>query len=131
MQDKIRVLIAKGGKDAHTTGAIVVTNALRDAGMEVVFTGIYLQAEEIVQAALQEGVDVIGLSQLDGNHMGSFPRVARLLKEKGMDNVLLIGGGVIPPDDIAELKRLGVKEIFSPGTPTEQIVEFIRSNVAR
>lgn len=128
---KIRVLIAKTGSDGHTRGATVVATALRDAGMEVIIGGLNRTVEDIFQIAVEEDVDVIGLSVLDGTHMAPFTRLARMLKENNREDMLLIGGGIIPAEERAELKRRGVDELFPPGTPTEKIVEFIRSNVVK
>ncbi|MGE5559536.1 MAG: cobalamin B12-binding domain-containing protein [Chloroflexota bacterium] len=130
-EQKIRVLIAKPGLDGHDRGAKVVARALRDAGMEVIYTGLRQTPEQIAEAALQEDVQVVGLSILSGAHNHLFPRIVSLLRAKGMDDVLVIGGGVIPQDDIAGLKQAGVAEIFTPGTPTGDIVEFIRTHVAK
>ena len=126
----IRVLIGKPGLDGHDRGAKVVARALRDAGFEVIYTGIRQTPEQIVQAAVDEDVDVVGLSSLSGAHNEFFPEVVRLLREHGADDVLVIGGGVIPPDDAARLKEAGIAAIFGPGTPTREIVEFIREHVA-
>ncbi|MGH2568615.1 MAG: cobalamin B12-binding domain-containing protein [Bacteroidota bacterium] len=126
MQQKIRVLVAKAGLDGHDRGAKVVAAALRDAGMEVIYTGLRKTPEMIVQAALQEDVDAIGLSILSGAHMTLFPRVLQLMKEKGLNDVLLFGGGIIPSKDIVELKRSGVGEIFTPGASTNVIVDYVR-----
>ncbi|HID86794.1 MAG TPA: cobalamin B12-binding domain-containing protein [Anaerolineae bacterium] len=123
---KIRVLIAKPGLDGHDRGAKVVARALRDAGMEVIYTGIRQTPEMIVEAALQEDVDVLGLSILSGAHMTLFPRIMRLLKEKGLEDILVVAGGIIPDDDVPALKKLGIKGIFGPGTSTQEIVQFIR-----
>lgn len=131
MERKIRVLIAKPGLDGHDRGAKIVARALRDAGMEVVYTGLHQTAEMIVETAVQEDVDVIGLSLLSGAHMTLFTDVTRLLKEKDMENVLIVGGGVIPEEDVPKLKKAGVACVFGPGTHTEDIVEFIRTNVKR
>lgn len=131
MERKIRVLVAKPGLDGHDRGAKVVARALRDAGMEVIYTGLHQTPEMIVETAVQEDVDVIGLSLLSGAHMTLFGDVMRLLRERGMEDVLVIGGGVIPEDDVPRLKKAGVAEIFGPGTPTDEIVEFIRKNVKR
>jgi len=127
MERKIRVLIAKAGLDGHDRGAKVVAAALRDAGMEVIYTGLRKTPEMIVEAALQEDVDVIGISLLSGAHMTIFPKVLQLMKEKGLDDVLLFGGGIIPQKDIEELKRMGVGELFTPGALTHDIVNYIRS----
>ncbi len=126
MEHRIRVLIAKPGLDGHDRGAKVVARALRDAGMEVIYTGLRQTPEMIVSAALQEDVDAIGLSVLSGAHMHYFREVKRLLEEQGAGDVLLFGGGIIPDEDVPKLKELGVAEVFGPGTPTGEIVEFIR-----
>jgi len=126
---KIRVLVAKPGLDGHDRGAKVVARALRDAGFEVIYTGLRQTPEQIAEAALQEDVDVVGLSILSGAHMRLFPEIMRLLKEKGMGAVLVIAGGIIPEDDVAPLKKLGIKAIFGPGTPTTEIVKYIRDHV--
>ncbi|WP_019880376.1 cobalamin B12-binding domain-containing protein [Succinispira mobilis] len=128
MEKRIRVLVAKPGLDGHDRGAKVVARALRDAGFEVIYTGIRLTPEQIAEAALQEDVNVVALSLLSGAHNTLFPKVVALLKDKGMSNVLVIGGGVIPDGDIAGLKAAGVSEVFTPGTPTTSIVEFIKAN---
>lgn len=130
-EEKIRILIAKPGLDGHDRGAKVIARALRDAGMEVIYTGLRQTPEMIVEAALQEDVDAIGLSILSGAHMTLFPRVIQLLKEKGLEDVLVFGGGIIPDQDVPELKRLGVRGIFGPGTSTDTIVEFIREEIRR
>lgn len=126
---KIRVVIAKPGLDGHDRGAKVIARALRDAGMEVIYTGLRQTPEQIVAAALQEDADVIGLSILSGAHMHICPRIAALLREKGMDDVLVVLGGIIPDVDIPRLNELGVKGIFLPGTPMQEIVDFISANV--
>ena len=131
MDRKIRVLVAKPGLDGHDRGAKVVARALRDAGMEVIYTGIRQTPEMIVEAALQEDVDVIGLSILSGAHMALFPRIIELMKENGLDDVLVIAGGIIPDEDIAQLKEMGITGIFGPGTSTQDIVAFINTNVRR
>ena len=128
---KIRVLVAKVGLDGHDRGAKVVARALRDAGMEVIYTGLHQTAEMIVETAVQEDVDVIGLSLLSGAHMTLFRDVTRLLKEKNMGDVLVVAGGVIPDNDVSSLKKTGVARVFGPGTPTEDIIGFIRKNVKR
>ena len=125
----IRVLLAKPGLDGHDRGVKVIARALRDAGMEVIYTGLRQTPEQIVNAALQEDVDIIGLSILSGAHMTIFPRVRELMTDKGMDDVLLFGGGIIPEDDVAKLKARGVSEVFLPGTSTEDIIGYIRGNV--
>jgi len=127
----IRVLIAKPGLDGHDRGAKVIARALRDAGMEVIYTGLRQTPEQIVEAAIQEDVDVIGLSILSGAHNVLFPRVMELLKERGIDDILVIGGGVIPHEDIPYLKECGIAEIFTPGTPISQIIDFIKNNVKK
>jgi methylmalonyl-CoA mutase C-terminal domain/subunit len=123
---KIRVLVAKPGLDGHDRGAKVVARALRDAGMEVIYTGIRQTPEMIAEAALQEDVDVVGLSILSGAHMALFPRIVELLKEYGVDDVLIVAGGIIPDEDVPRLQAMGVKGIFGPGTSTHEIVAFIR-----
>ena len=126
--NKIRVVIAKPGLDGHDRGARVIARALRDAGMEVIYTGLRQTPEQIVSAALQEDADVIGLSILSGAHMHICPRVVELLNEKGMRDVILVVGGIIPDVDIPKLNELGVRGIFLPGTPMQEIVEFIRQH---
>ena len=126
---KIRVVIAKPGLDGHDRGARVIARALRDAGMEVIYTGLRQTPEQIVAAALQEDADVIGLSILSGAHMHICPRIMALLREKKLDDVLVVVGGIIPDVDIGKLKEMGVRGIFLPGTPMQDIVDFIRSNV--
>ena len=126
---KIRVLVAKPGLDGHDRGAKVVARALRDAGMEVIYTGIRQTPEMIVEAALQEDVDVVGLSILSGAHMALCPRVVELLRKEGMDDVVVLVGGIIPDEDVAPLKALGVQGVFGPGTSTGEIVGFIRGRV--
>lgn len=129
MARKIRVLIAKPGLDGHDRGAKVIARALRDSGMEVIYTGIRQTPEQIANAAIQEGVDVVGLSCLSGAHNHLFPRVIQILKEKGAEDILVLGGGIIPVDDIPDLKRAGVKEIYQPGTSTQEIIQYIQENV--
>ncbi len=126
MDKKIRVLIAKAGLDGHDRGAKVIAAALRDAGMEIIYTGLRQTPEMIVEAALQEDVDVIGISVLSGAHMTLFPKILNLMKEKGLNDVLLTGGGIIPEEDIKELKKKGVGELFTPGAPTSSIAEYIK-----
>jgi methylmalonyl-CoA mutase C-terminal domain/subunit len=126
---KIRVLVAKPGLDGHDRGAKVIARALRDAGMEVIYTGLRQTPEMIVNASLQEDVDVIGLSILSGAHNAIVPRVMDLLKQNQMDDVLVLVGGIIPDQDIETLKKRGVAAIFQPGTPMDSIIEFIRANV--
>lgn len=128
MDKKIRVLVGKPGLDGHDRGAKVVAAALRDAGMEVIYTGLHQTCEAIVEAAIQEDVDVIGLSILSGAHMTIFPKVMKLLKEKKA-NIPVIGGGIIPLDDIKKLEKAGVKKLFGPGTPTSEIVDWIKNNI--
>ena len=126
MPRPIRVLIAKPGLDGHDRGAKVVAAALRDAGMEVIYTGLHQTPEMIATAAVQEDVDVVGLSILSGAHMTLFPRVRELLEEMGRDDVLLTGGGIIPREDIEELQRKGVGKLFGPGTPTTDLIDYIK-----
>jgi methylmalonyl-CoA mutase, C-terminal domain len=126
MDKKIRVVVAKSGLDGHDRGAKVIAAALRDAGMEVIYTGLRQTPEMIVEAALQEDADVIGISILSGAHMTIFPKLITLLKEKGMDDVLLTGGGIIPEEDIAKLKLIGVGELFTPGATTTTIADYIK-----
>ncbi len=128
-EKKIRVLIAKPGLDSHDRGAKVVARALRDAGMEVIYTGLRQTPEQIAETVLQEDVDVLGLSILSGAHMTLFPRIVKLMKKKGLNDVLVFAGGIIPEEDIPPLKKLGIKEIFGPGTPTETVVRFVREHV--
>ncbi len=130
-QRKIRVLAAKPGLDGHDRGIKVIASALMDAGMEVIYTGIRQTPRQIVETALQEDVDVIALSILSGAHDYLFPEIMRILKEKGMDDVLVIGGGIIPDEDIPQLKECGIAEIFGPGTKTDEIIKFIKENVRR
>src|SRR4051812_25891730 len=130
-EQKIRVLVAKPGLDGHDRGAKVIARALRDAGMEVIYTGLRQTPEMIVNAALQEDVDVIGLSILSGAHNAIVPRVTELLKSNKMDDVLLLVGGIIPDQDVAMLKQNGVSGIFQPGTSMDEITQFIRTNVKR
>ena len=129
MEKRIRVLVAKPGLDGHDRGAKVVARALRDAGFEVVYTGLRQTPEQIAEAALQEDVNVVAMSILSGAHGHLFPKVVGLLKEKGREDVLVVGGGVIPDADIPALKEAGVAEVFTPGTPTSAIVDFINTNV--
>lgn len=130
MDKKIRVLIGKPGLDGHDRGAKVVAAALRDAGMEVIYTGLHQTCEAIVEAAIQEDVDVIGLSILSGAHMTIFPKVLKLLKEKKA-SIPVIGGGIIPLDDMKKLEKAGVKKLFGPGIPTSEIVEWIKNNIGK
>jgi methylmalonyl-CoA mutase C-terminal domain/subunit len=131
MQKKIRVLVGKPGLDGHDRGAKVVAAALRDAGMEVVYTGLHQTCESIVEAAIQEDVDVIGLSILSGAHMTIFPKVLKLLNAMKASGVIVIGGGIIPADDMRKLQKAGVRMLFGPGTPTSEIVDWIESNVRK
>jgi methylmalonyl-CoA mutase C-terminal domain/subunit len=126
-QRRIRVVVAKPGLDGHDRGAKVVARALRDAGMEVIYTGLHQTPEQIVAAVVQEDADAVGLSIHSGAHMTLFPRVVELLRERGAGDVLVFGGGIIPRDDIALLKEQGVAEIFTPGAPTQKIVEWLRA----
>ncbi len=126
---KIRIMVAKPGLDGHDRGARIIARAFRDAGFEVIYTGLHQTPEEIVQAAIQEDVDMIGLSSLAGAHMYLFPRVVELLREKGIDDIVVCGGGIIPDEDIPRLKSAGIKEIFTPGSSLEEIVKWVRENV--
>jgi methylmalonyl-CoA mutase C-terminal domain/subunit len=128
-EKKIRVLIAKPGLDGHDRGAKVIARALRDAGMEVIYTGLRQTPEQIINAALQEDVDAIGLSILSGAHMHLFPRIMELKREKNLDDVLVFAGGIIPDRDIAKLKEIGIAEIFPPGSSLEEIVEFVHTHI--
>ena len=125
----VRVVVAKPGLDGHDRGAKIVARALRDAGFEVIYTGLHQTPEQIVATAIQEDADAIGLSVLSGAHNYLFKRVLELLKEKGADDVAVFGGGIIPPEDIAALKEIGVKELFTPGTSTQDIVRFVREHI--
>ena len=129
MARKIRVLIAKPGLDGHDRGAKVIARALRDAGMEVIYTGIRQTPEQIANAAIQEDVDIVGLSSLSGAHNNLFPKVVQILKEKKAGDILVFGGGIVPVDDIPGLKKAGVREIFQPGASTEDIIKYIKENV--
>jgi len=131
MERPIRVLVAKPGLDGHDRGAKVIARALRDAGMEVIYTGLRQTPEQIVNAAIQEDVDCIALSILSGAHSTLLPRVVALLETEEAGDILVIGGGVIPEDDIPFLKEKGIKEVFTPGTPTQTTIEFIKENVTR
>jgi methylmalonyl-CoA mutase C-terminal domain/subunit len=130
-EKKIRVLVAKPGLDGHDRGAKVIARALRDAGMEVIYTGLRQTPEMVVEAAIQEDVDVIGMSILSGAHMTLFPRVMKLLTENGLDDVLVVAGGIIPDDDVPALKDIGIAGIFGPGTSMEEAISFIKENVRR
>jgi len=130
MSGRIRVVVAKPGLDGHDRGAKVVARALRDAGMEVVYTGLHQTPEQIVETALQEDANAVGLSVLSGAHMTLFAKVVELLKAKGADDVVVFGGGIIPDEDIPKLTELGVAKVFTPGAPTQDIVRWIRANVS-
>jgi len=126
---KIKIMVAKPGLDGHDRGAKVVARALRDAGFEVIYTGLHQSLEQIANAAMQEDVDAIGISILSGAHMYVFPTLIKILKEKGLDDIVVFGGGIIPEDDIPKLKEAGVKEIFLPGTPLQEIIEWVKKNI--
>ena len=126
---KIRVLVAKPGLDGHDRGAKIVARALRDAGFEVIYTGLHQTPEQIVTTAIQEDVDAIGLSVLSGAHNFLFPRVLELLRDNGADDIAVFGGGIIPAEDIRALKAIGVKELFTPGTSTQEIIRFVTENI--
>ena len=126
---KIRVVVAKPGLDGHDRGAKIIARALRDAGMEVIYTGLHQTPEQIAETVIQEDADAVGLSILSGAHMTLVPRIVSLLKDQGVDDVVVTVGGTIPQDDIPELKKLGVAEVFTPGASTEEIIEFIRGSV--
>ncbi|HUU41645.1 MAG TPA: cobalamin B12-binding domain-containing protein [Desulfatiglandales bacterium] len=128
---RVRVLAAKPGLDGHDRGIKVIANALMDAGMEVIYTGLRQSPEQIVDAAIQEDVDVIALSSLSGAHDFYFPKIMELLKNSGIDDILVIGGGIIPDEDIIPLKKIGIAEIFGPGTNTDEIVAYIKNNLKR
>lgn len=130
-EKKIRVLIAKPGLDSHDRGAKIVARALRDAGMEVIYTGLRQTPEQIAETALQEDVDVIGLSILSGAHTTLFPKTMQLLKKKGLTDVLVFAGGIIPEEDVPALKKIGIREVFGPGTPTTTLVEFVKNNASK
>jgi methylmalonyl-CoA mutase, C-terminal domain len=130
MAGKTRVVIAKVGLDGHDRGAKVIARALRDAGMEVIYTGLHQTPEQIVETAIQEDADAVGISILSGAHMTLVPRIVDLLRERGAGEVLVVVGGTIPAEDVTELKRLGVAEVFTPGAPTREIVTFLQSRVA-
>ena len=131
MNRPIRVLVAKVGLDGHDRGAQVIATALRDAGMEVIYTGLRQTPEMVVTAALQEDVDAIGISILSGAHMTVFPKVLQVMKEKGMNDVLLTGGGIIPDEDIKQLQSMGVGNLFAPGAPTSEIADYIKNWVTK
>ncbi|UJA19583.1 cobalamin B12-binding domain-containing protein [Thermoleophilia bacterium SCSIO 60948] len=127
---KIRVVVAKPGLDGHDRGAKIIARALRDSGMEVIYTGLHQTAEQIVATVIQEDADAVGLSILSGAHMTLVPKIVDLLSEQGVDDVVITVGGTIPADDIPELKRLGVSEVFTPGASTDEIVEFVRERAS-
>lgn len=127
----MKILIAKPGLDGHDRGAKIVARALRDAGFEVIYTGLHQTPEMIVESAIQEDVDAIGLSILSGAHMAIFPEVLRLLRERGAEHIKVFGGGIIPPGDVKKLKEMGVLEIFLPGTSTDEIIKFVQEKIAR
>jgi len=127
---RLRIVVAKPGLDGHERGAKIIARALRDGGFEVIYTGLHQTPEMIAEATVQEDADAVGLSILSGAHMTLFPEVLRLLKEKGAEDVAVFGGGIIPDEDVAKLKELGVKEIFTPGASTEDIVKWVRENVS-
>ncbi len=129
-EKRLRILVAKPGLDGHDRGAKIIARALRDGGFEVIYTGLHQTPEMIAEAAVQEDADAVGLSILSGAHMTLFPEVMRLLKEKGVTDVVVFGGGIIPDDDAVKLKALGVAQIFTPGASTEDIVKWVRENVA-
>ena len=131
MSEKIRVVVAKPGLDGHDRGAKVIARAFRDAGFEVIYTGLRQTPEQVVNAALQEDADVVGLSVLSGAHMTLCPRIMELMKKEGLDDVLVVVGGIIPDQDIAKLKELGVAEIFQPGASTGEIVTYVRQHVRK
>jgi methylmalonyl-CoA mutase C-terminal domain/subunit len=128
--NKIRVLVAKPGLDGHDRGAKVISRALRDAGFEVIYTGLRRTPEEIVNAAIQEDVDVIGLSILSGAHNVLFPKIMKLLQERGIDDIQVIAGGIIPENDVVDLKKIGIAEVFLPGSSTQDIIRWIQENAA-
>ena len=128
---KIRVLVAKPGLDSHDRGAKIIARALRDAGMEVIYTGLRQTPEQIVETALQEDVNVLGLSILSGAHNTLFPKIMKLMKGKGLEEILVFAGGIIPEEDVPRLKKIGVQEIFGPGTRTETVINYVKENVAR
>jgi len=130
MSERIRVVVAKPGLDGHDRGAKVVARALRDAGMEVIYTGLHQTPEQIVETVIQEDADAVGLSVLSGAHMTLFRRLTELLREREIDDVLVFGGGIVPDADIPELEELGVAKIFTPGATTTEIVDWVRTNVA-
>ena len=129
-EKKIRVVVAKPGLDGHDRGAKIIARALRDAGMEVIYTGLHQTPEQIVETVIQEDADAVGISILSGAHMTLVPRILELLRAHGADDVIVVVGGTIPTDDVAELKRQGVAEVFTPGAPTAEIVDFLQARVA-
>ncbi len=131
MSSRIRVVVAKPGLDGHDRGAKVVARALRDAGMEVIYTGLHQTPEQIVETAIQEDAHAVGLSILSGAHMTLFPKVVEMLKERGAGDIVVFGGGIIPDADIPELERLGVAKVFTPGATTQSIVEWVRGHVSQ
>lgn len=131
MNNKVRVLVGKAGLDGHDRGAKVVAAALRDAGMEVVYTGLHQTCESIVDAAVQEDVNIVGISILSGAHMTIFPRILKLLKARKASDIIVIGGGIIPEDDMKKLEKAGIRKLFGPGTPTSEIVDWIMANTVR
>ncbi len=128
---KIRVIVAKPGLDSHDRGAKIVARAFRDAGMEVIYTGLRQTPEQIVETALQEDVDVIGLSILSGAHMTLFPKIMELIKQKNLEDILVFAGGIIPDQDVPTLRKIGIKRVFGPGTPTDELVKFVQKNTRR
>ena len=130
MAEKHRIVVAKPGLDGHDRGAKIVARALRDAGYEVIYTGLHQTPEQIAETAIQEDADAVGLSCHSGAHMTLFPRVVKLLREQGADDILVFGGGIIPKEDVPALKEEGVEEIFTPGTPTSAIIDWVRSRLA-
>ncbi|MEA3359863.1 MAG: cobalamin B12-binding domain-containing protein [Thermodesulfobacteriota bacterium] len=127
---RVRILVAKPGLDGHDRGARIIARTYRDAGFEVVYSGLHQTPEEVVQAAIQEDVDMIGLSSLAGAHLYLLPRVVELLREKNADDIVVCGGGIFPEEDIPKLKDAGIKEVFTPGTPLTEIVDWVRKNVS-
>jgi methylmalonyl-CoA mutase C-terminal domain/subunit len=130
-QKRIRILVSKLGLDGHDRGALVICRALRDAGMEVIYSGLFCTPEQVAKTAIEEGVDAVAMSLLNGAHLLLFPKVARLLQEKGLDNILLIGGGIIPENDKKQLEKEGIVGNFGPGTPLPDIIKFITGNLQR
>jgi len=126
---RVRVMVAKPGLDGHDRGAQIIARAYRDAGFEVVYTGLHQTPEEIVEAAIQEDVDMIGMSSLAGAHKYLFPTVVNLLRERGADDIVVCGGGIIPDEDMAPLREAGIKQIFTPGTPLDEVVQWVKENV--